>query len=175
MYFVSWEDAMEFCRKLTEYEQEAGELPEEHVYTLPTEAQWEYACRAGTESEHAGTLAEMAWYGQGMEKGTAHAVGQKQPNAWGFYDMYGNVREWCQDWYADSYQDMETVDPIGPDEADAFRKSRTGNGPFRVTRGGSWLIKAEKNLRSARRHYDLPSIRFGFYGLRVSLVRSSAE
>jgi formylglycine-generating enzyme required for sulfatase activity len=121
---VSWNDAVEFCRKLTTLEQQAGRLPEGYEYTLPTEAQWEYACRAGTTDDYAGNLDSMAWCAPDSE-GT-HPVGQKQPNAWGLYDMHGNVNEWCSDWYGD-YPSGSVTDPRG-----------VSSGDWRVMRGGSY-------------------------------------
>ncbi|MDR1817032.1 MAG: formylglycine-generating enzyme family protein, partial [Puniceicoccales bacterium] len=97
MNWVSHDNAVAFCKKLTEQERAAGRLPSGYEYGLPTEAQWEYACRAGTTGDYAGNLEAMAWYGKNSGGGT-HAVAQKQPNAWGFHDMHGNVWEWCADW-----------------------------------------------------------------------------
>ena len=123
---VSWEDAQEFARKLSE--------KENVMYRLPTEAEWEYACRAGTTAEYYwgdDGIGRYAWY-IGNQDGTTHPVGQKKPNAWGLYDMSGNVWEWCGDWYSPAYPaDKEAVDPKG-----------AAGGSFRVFRGGSWLNRA---------------------------------
>ena len=121
---VSWADAQAFCTKLSE--------EEGRRYRLPTEAQWEYACRAGGSTRFASGDADSdldayGWHSGNAEKAT-HSVGQKRPNAWGLYDMHGNVYEWCQDWYAkDYYGRSPGEDPSGPD-----------TGSTRVVRGGSW-------------------------------------
>ena len=134
---VSWEDAMAFCEKLTAREHEAGRLLPDFEYTLPTEAQWEYACRAGTTGDFAGNLDEMCWYG--FDNGP-HAVGTLQANAWGLYDMHGNVWEWCSDWYDDfTYENGSVTNPLGD-----------SSGPYRVTRGGGWFNRAA-DCRSASR------------------------
>jgi len=154
---VSWDDAMQFCRKLTERERQAGRLPEGYEYTLPTEAQWEYACRAGTTGDYAGNLDAMAWYNQNSGN-TAHPVAQKQPNAWGLYDMHGNVWEWCRDWKAD-YPGGSVRDPTGP-----------SSGSSRVSRGGSWYADADAGLcRSAVRLGDGPGLRDFSQGFRFAL------
>jgi formylglycine-generating enzyme required for sulfatase activity len=156
----NWEDAIEFCRKLSELpaEKAAG-----NVYRLPTEAQWEYACRAGTTTIYSfvdddSDLGEHVWYRENSGR-TTHSVGRKLPNAWGLYDMHGNAWERCQDWY-DDYPSGVVTDPTGPAE-----------GSFRVCRGGSGYTPAEY-CRSAYRSRDEPSSRDDFLGFRVSLSPS---
>ena len=136
---VSWDDAVEFCRKLSASPEEksAG-----RVYRLPTEAEWEYCCRAGTFTEYSfgyevADLDEYAWYVKNSLYRT-HPVGQKRPNAWGLHDMHGNVSEWCSDWYGE-YLSGSVSDPNGPQ-----------SGSSRVCRGGSWLGSV-KGCRSASR------------------------
>lgn len=134
---VSWIDAMEFCRTLNAREQAAGRLPKGHAYTLPTEAQWEYACRAGTTGSHAGEPNAMAWH-DNNSGATTHPVGTKKPNAWGFHDMSGNVLEWCLDWYGD-YPGGSVADPTGPER-----------GYYRMARGGSWRTDSRPGRSAAR-------------------------
>lgn len=122
---VSWLDAVEFCRRLTRREAEAGRLPEGMEFRLPTEAEWEYAARAGIATDYVGELPEVGWYKENSG-GTPHPVGEKAPNAWGLYDVHGNVWEWCLDWYG-PYPGGEVTNPSGPD-----------NGEERIFRGGSW-------------------------------------
>ncbi len=152
---VSWDDAMAFCQKLTERERIAGRLPEDYVFTLPTEAQWEYACRAGTTGAYATDPAETSWYDRNSG-GTTHLVGAKLPNAWGLYDMTGNVYQWCADWYANRYPGGEVTDPTGPD-----------SGSVHVLRGGGWYYD-RSYCRSAYRDFD-PGYRANFIGFRVAL------
>ena len=134
---VSWIDAMAFCRKLTERERAAGRLRDGESYTLPTEAQWEYACRAGSTGAYAGDPNSMAWH-NANSGGTTHPVGTKRPNAWGFHDMSGNVLEWCSDWYGD-YPGGTVSDPSGPER-----------GHYRMARGGSWRTDARLGRSAAR-------------------------
>jgi formylglycine-generating enzyme required for sulfatase activity len=145
---VSWNDVQEFIKKL-------NQADSKHLYRLPTEAEWEYACRAGTTGAYAGNLDAMAWYGSNANRQT-HPVGQKQANAWGLYDMHGNVWEWCQDWYdRDYYRQSLGTDPQGP-----------STGARRVNRGGGWLINAG-NCRSAGRFSDSPGLRGHYLGFRL--------
>lgn len=152
---VSYEDALAFCRKLTERERAAGRLPDGYVYTLPTEAQWEYACRAGTTGNYAGELDAMAWYGENSS-GRTHPVGRKQANAWGLYDMHGNVWEWCLD-RRGPYTISSATDPQGADA-----------GSFRVNRGGGWSSIAD-HCRSANRDWDSPGLGDPVLGFRLAL------
>ena len=153
---VSWLDAMAWCKKLTARERAAGRLPAGYAYTLPTEAQWEYACRAGTTGDYAGNPDAMAWHDQNSGE-TTHPVGLKEPNAWGFHDMSGNVLEWCLDWYGDYPRGAET-DPTGPD-----------SGHFRMARGGSWRMKIAVG-RSAARAGGSPARRDYTLGFRLALT-----
>ena len=145
---VSWNIVQLFCTK-------AG-------LELPTEAQWEYACRAGSTGPYAGTgqLDEMGWYDVNSGRET-HPVGTKQPNAWGLYDMHGNVREWCADWYGD-YPNGAVTDPQGSSSGFLGR----------VFRGGSWDDDASRSASSARRFSD-PS--YANYNLGFRLVRTLSE
>jgi formylglycine-generating enzyme required for sulfatase activity len=157
---VSWEDAVDFCKKLSE-------LPEEkkagRVYCLPTEAEWVYACRAGSKSaysfgETSKSLGDYAWFDRNS-KGQTHPVGERKPNAWGLYDMHGNVWEWCSDRYGE-YPKVAVSDPVGPRE-----------GSVRVLRGGSWCDVAASCRSAIRRRY-VPSIRGNDLGFRLALSSS---
>lgn len=156
---VSWDEAMAFCQKLTERERSAGRLPAGWEFTLPTEAQWEFACRAGTTGDYAGDLDAMAWYDKNSGSKT-HPVGTKQANAWGLSDMHGNVWEWCADWYGSSYPGGSVPDPSG-----------AVSGSNRVSRGGSWGFSAV-DCRSAFRGYVEPGFRHGNLGFRLALAPS---
>ena len=151
--YVDWEECWTFCKKLSS---KLGV----HV-SLPTEAQWEYACRAGTTGTYAGDLDAMAWY-YGNSRSKTHPVGQKKANEWGLYDMHGNVSEWCLDVYEeDFYARSPSSDPCNwKDE---------NSGSDRVHRGGCWYGDAG-NCRSADRDYYVPGIRDGNLGFRVVLA-----
>lgn len=123
-------------------------------WRLPTEAEWEYACRAGTEGDHAGSLDELGWYDENSDK-TTHPVGKKKPNAWGLYDMHGNVWEWCQDWLMD-YPRVDETDPVCETMSS-----------YRVRRGGGFSNGA-LYCRSAFRAGNLVNDKFPFLGLRLA-------
>ena len=154
MYCVSWDEAMEFCRLLSN---KTG-----RTYTLPTEAQWEYAARGGNKNEgakYAGSnmIDAVAWYTDNSGSST-HIVGSKRANALGIYDMSGNVWEWCKDWYANSYVNYDTNNPVGP-----------SSGSYRVNRGGSWYYSASY-CRVAYRNSNSPGNRYYNLGFRVVLL-----
>ncbi len=156
MYHVNWNESKEFCEKLS------AELGRE--IKLPTEAQWEYACRAGTTEAYAGDLDSMGWYLDNSDRKT-HKVGQKNPNAWGLYDMHGNVMEWCSDcWDEEYYAESPVRDP----------ENTSSSSTRRVNRGGCWFVGAEM-CQSACRNGSESDIRCNFLGLRVLLVPSSRE
>jgi formylglycine-generating enzyme required for sulfatase activity len=188
---VSWEDAVEFCRRLSL-------LPEEKAsgrgYRLPTEAEWEYACRAGSKAAYSfgddnKKLKDYCWYGDNSGRdfvnskelwlqlgkdgraylksllangNRTHVVGEKKPNAWGLYDLHGNVWEWCQDWYGE-YAAEPTADPTGPSK-----------GSDRVRRGGGWGNVAAFCRSASRLELD-PTSRGNFLGFRLALSSLESE
>jgi formylglycine-generating enzyme required for sulfatase activity len=152
---VTWNDAVLYCDLLTARERAAGRITAQQAYRLPTEAEWEYAARAGTTGARHGELDTIAWWSGNSGSGT-HPVKKKAPNAWGLHDMLGNVREWCSDWYGD-YPTGSVTDPTGPN---------WGSG--RVFRGGSWYFGAG-SARSADRFRDDPSLRSFSLGFRPAL------
>ena len=155
---VSWWDAEGFSAKVGKR------------LRLPTEAEWEYACRAGTTGDYnvdGVSIFELGWFGDNSGDKT-HAVGEKLPNAWGLHDMHGNVWEWCWDWYGD-YPESEVTNPMGPGAADP-KGPGAGEIPVRVTRGGAHYTSAER-CRSAHRFYMYPDVRKGGRGFRLVMDR----
>jgi formylglycine-generating enzyme required for sulfatase activity len=172
---VDWLDAIRFCNALSEHRgltpcysisgQDVKWQQNIDGYRLPTEAEWEYAVRAGTTAhwvcgDDASELGRYAWFSENSQ-GKLHPVGEKQPNAWGLYDMAGNVWEWCWDWYGRYFVDKTT------ENVDKMTNS-TGseNDKYRVLRGGSFRVEAW-NLRSAFRRRALPASRRDGVGFRV--------
>ena len=153
---VSWNDAVKFCENLTQKEGK--------TYRLPTEAEWEYACRAGTTSKYSfgdseSQLVYYAWCSQNSGMKT-HPVGTRKPNAWGLYDMHGNVWEFCQDWYAkDWYSKGPAENPLN---------ERYGDNTSRVIRGGHWGTHAY-TCGVADRPYNYPTGRYSGIGFRLVL------
>ena len=144
---VSWNDCQQFCQKTG--------------LSLPTEAEWEYACRAGSTGAYAGTgrLEDMGWYyGNSFVSDivgkTTHRGGKKKPNAWGLYDMHGNVREWCEDWYGE-YPSGAVTNPTGADSGDE-----------RVMRGGDFENDPDRCRSAYRSESSQPCFNFKMYGFR---------
>ena len=151
---VSWNDVQEFIQKL-------NSTTKETQFRLPTEAEWEYACRAGTTTKYyfgddQDLLQKYAWHDTNS-KGTTHPVGQLIPNTWGLYDMHGNVWEWCQDHWSDTYEEVN---------ANGVVRSALNDTETRVIRGGSWYANA-RNCRAANRRWFTPSNRNGDLGFRL--------
>jgi formylglycine-generating enzyme required for sulfatase activity len=174
---ITWYDAAEFCNKLSQLEgltpvyTISGRTPavgypitsatvtatlSRNGYRLPTEAQWEYACRAGTSTAYntGGIISNNTGWYNANSMNTTHEVGKKPANAWGLYDMHGNVWEWCGDWFG-NYTSGAQTNPTG-----------TSSGVTRVTRGGSWY-SSPQGVRSACRNGDLPSNQFANLGFRI--------
>ena len=151
---VSWQDCEAFIRRVNSV---LG-----GVARFPTEAEWEYACRAGSDApiSGSGVIADMAWYDLNSDSHT-HEVGRVKTNAWGFYDMHGNVLEWCQDWF--SLPSGDAIDPKGPP-----------SGSFKILRGGCWFFY-ERDCRSAYRLKREPSLRNCIFGLRLACSDDGAK
>jgi formylglycine-generating enzyme required for sulfatase activity len=159
---VTLDEAVKFCAKLTVLPKEKG-----RVYRLPTEAEWEFACRAGTKTRYYSgdgedDLQKAGWYRANSDQRT-HTVGKKKANAWGLSDLHGNVTQWCSDKYGkDYYQNSGKKNPQGPE-----------SGEFQVLRGGSWDLGAQY-CRAASRDCAKPGSRNGIIGFRVVCVPSGS-
>lgn len=168
--YISWNDATEFCRRFTEQERAAGRLPVEWEYTLPTDAQWERACRADVQAEFSfgddeSQLGKYAWTRANThdrDEPYPHRVGQKRPNSWGLHDMHGNVQEWCRDWWdlPPGGRDPEIVSP------------RANSRSEKVQRGGDWSAFGSA-CRSSAREMAPPEVRNLGFGFRVALTTVS--
>jgi len=166
---ISWWVANEYCTRLTARAHQEGTLPANCAYVLPPEAQWEYACRASTTGAYAGALEEMAWYASNAD-GKTHPVAGKKPNAWGLYDMHGNVNEWVADWCPEwsivkwaRYPGGQVSDPFGPQ-----------TGTKKLERGGS-LFAIARMQRSAMRSAADPNDKGEGLGFRIALVRGDMD
>ncbi|MCE2814151.1 MAG: formylglycine-generating enzyme family protein [Planctomycetota bacterium] len=162
--YISWTQAGEFCQRLSKQEEKQG-----RKYRLPTEAEWEYACRAGTKTKYScgdddGTLSEYAWFDANAKnagESYAHEVGRKKANGYGLHDMHGNVSEWCTDLYDPKYYaNSAKVDPL------ASTSSRKG----RVTRGGNWFGTKGFCRSAVRDGENLPYALSAALGFRVVLL-----
>jgi formylglycine-generating enzyme required for sulfatase activity len=158
---VSFIDASNYCAVVTQRERVAGRLPADHEYRLPYEAEWEFACRAGSTNlfnfgDDVALADDYAWTGENSD-GQTHPVGQKRPNAWGLYDTHGNVWEWCLDWFA-PYPAMALVDPVGP-----------ATNKFKLFKGGGWDNDAPFARASSR--FMMPPVSgIHFVGFRMALA-----
>ena len=165
---VSWTDVIDFCEELTERERDAGRLPEPYVYRLPTEAEWEYACRAGNPVDLPNEMEYMAWYYKNSNE-ESHEVGLKDSNAWGFYDMHGNVFEWVLDscdfrepsWY-------EKNGVLSPTYKNDVINPISNAGSNRVAKGGCWLLDTDV-CRASARYINPPDSRYFVMGFRLCL------
>lgn len=154
--FVSWNNVQQFLAKM-------NDRKDGYWYRLPTEAEWEYAARAGTTGDYAGNLDAMGWHGENSA-GRTHPVGEKQANPWGLHDMHGNVWEWVNDWYEGNYYARSTLKvPQGP-----------SSGRIRVNRGGSWYGD-RRSCRSANRGRCSPDSRSCLLGFRLARVSILAK
>lgn len=175
---ATWHEAIEFCRRLTSIDSQAGALPRGYAYNLPTEAMWEYACRAGTqttfywgESTDPEVVGRYCWFEDNIHseeipaefRNGAQPVRQKLPNNWGLYDMSGNAYEWCRDWLSMDYPN-KLIDP------EELRVSES-----KIIRGGDfWRNYGEaplSQLKSSARSYERPDLRIDYVGFRIVICQ----
>jgi formylglycine-generating enzyme required for sulfatase activity len=161
---VSFFEASNFCFTVTLRERKAGRLTSDYEYRLPTEAEWEYACRAGATNlfhfgDDAGLAEQHAWTAENSDA-TTHPVGSKRPNLWGLYDTHGNVWEWCSDWF-EPYPAMPLTDPVGPPTS-----------KYKLFKGGGWNQDVEY-ARASSRFMMSPSNGIHFVGFRLALGATS--
>jgi len=157
---VTFLDANSYCSALTQRERKSGRLPAGYEYRLPSEAEWEYACRAGSTNlfsfgDDASIADQFAWTAANSEA-TTHPVGLKRPNSWGIYDMHGNVWEWCSDWF-EPYPAAPLTDPVGP-----------ASSKYKLFKGGGWNQEVQF-ARASSRFMMSPSNGIHFVGFRVVL------
>ena len=158
---VTWEQATNFCAMLTK--RERARIPQDYEFRLPTEAEWEYACRSGTTNSFSfgdggKSLGEYAWF-KGNSGGQPQPVGKKKPTSWGLYDMHGNIMEWCLDWYGPNLPGGSVTNWMGPPA-----------GTERVLRGGGWANDNPANFRCADRWRQPPATKGNGYGFRIVLA-----
>ena len=159
---TNWDIAMLYCERLTQREAEAGRLPEDFIYRLPTEAEWEYACRAGTTTRYSfgndsdfELFDDYAWH-LGNSEGRTHPVDEKLPNPWGLHGLHGSVYEWCLGWHV-YYPGGHVTNYV------------SAHGKDHVLRGGAWSDRP-KNGRAAERHWFGINLEYGNVGFRVVLA-----
>ena len=169
---ILWKDAMDFCSRLNKMTQ--GQRPKGYKFSLPTEAQWEYACRAGTgtalnngtdltNEEQCKNLDKLGWY-RANSDGHTHEVGEKCPNAWGLYDMHGNVWEYCLDVWEKNPSGKDVVDPQGPENLQVD--------PDHVKKGGGFYLAAKRCRSASRSPQKNPT---NYIGMRIAMVYDPDE
>jgi formylglycine-generating enzyme required for sulfatase activity len=173
VYWVNFHEAESFCAALTERARRAGELPSGWAFALPTEAQWEYACRAGTTTatafgdtlgRHQANFAGETVDRRNLPTGSARPAGSYRANAWGIHDMHGNVWEWCRDWYH-----ARLPGGVDPDLSDVVGVANRDGTHSRVRRGGAWIEPAWACRSACRLRYEPPR-RSDHIGFRVFVV-----
>lgn len=168
---VNWNDCRDFCKILTQQEREAGNLSEDYEFRLPTEAEWEYVCRGGSDEDFISDIESMVWYFKNSNE-TTHPVGMKEPNNWGFFDMQGNVWEWvmdgCEFYECEHYDEGGTLLPTDRDDmVNPYHKGGTN----RLAKGGCWLWDS-KDSRPSARFINPPDSKYFVLGFRIVLGKA---